>query len=220
MSIGSPANPLVNEIYARYLADENTAAFISAVSQRYLIGTLERLAEYGAVVTRRAATLALSYVATYESNTVLGRALHDSDRCVRLIAENGIRELWERDGSLDHQERLKVMIRLNASQQFESAAAAATELIEEAPWFAEAWNQRAIAFFHIDRYEESANDCHQTLELNPYHFGAAVGMAHCYLELDEVFAALESFRRSLKLNPDMEEIRAQVEHLERMLEGK
>ena len=220
MSIGSPANPLVNEIYARYLADENTAAFISAVSQRYLIGTLERLAEYGAVVTRRAATLALSYVATYESNTVLGRALHDSDRCVRLIAENGIRELWERDGSLDHQERLKVMIRLNASQQFESAAAAATELIEEAPWFAEAWNQRAIAFFHIDRYEESANDCHQTLELNPYHFGAAVGMAHCYLELDDVFAALESFRRSLKLNPDMEEIRAQVEHLERMLEGK
>ena len=100
------------------------------------------------------------------------------------------------------------------------AATAATELLEEAPWFAEAWNQRAIAFFHIDRYEESANDCHQTLEINPYHFGAAVGMAHCYLELDDVFASLECFRRAIKINPDMEEIRAQVEHLERMLEGK
>jgi tetratricopeptide (TPR) repeat protein len=220
VSQGSPANPLVNEIYARYLADENTAAFIGAVSQHYLIGTLERLAQFGSAVTRRAATLAISYVGNYESNGILGKALHDSDRCVRLISENGIRELWQRDGSSEHQERLKVITRLNAAQQFELAATGASELIAAAPWFAEAWNQRAIAHFQTDQYEASANDCHQTLELNPYHFGAAVGMAHCYLELDDIFAALECFRRGLRINPDMEEIRAQVEHLERMLEGK
>jgi tetratricopeptide (TPR) repeat protein len=216
----SASHPLINEFYARYLSDENTASFIGAVSQRYLIGTLERLAELGSAVTRRAATLAISYVGNYESNAVLGRALTDSDRCVRLIAENGIRELWQRHGTSDQQERLKVIVRLNASEQFVEAAAAATSLIEEAPWFAEAWNQRGIALFHIDRYEESANDCQQTLEINPYHFASAVGLAHCYLELDDVFGALESFRRALKLNPDMEEIRAQIEHLERMLEGK
>jgi tetratricopeptide (TPR) repeat protein len=216
----TPAKPLLNDIYARYLADENTANFINAISQRYLIGTLERLAEYGTAVTRRAATLAISYVGTYESNAVLGRALHDKDRCVRLIAENGLRDLWQRDGSPEQQERLKVIIRMNASQQFELAATAATELLEVAPWFAEVWNQRAIAFFHIDRYEDSASDCHETLEINPYHFGAAVGLAHCHLELDDVFSSLEAFRRALKLNPDMEEIRAQVEQLERMLEGK
>jgi tetratricopeptide (TPR) repeat protein len=217
---GSVSKPLLNELYARYLDDENTAAFIGAVSQRYLIGTLERLASAGSVVTRRAATLAISYVGQYDSNGVLGRALHDHDRCVRLIAENGIRELWQRDGTPAQQERLKVIVRQNASQQFKAAAAAATALIEEAPWFAEAWNQRGIARFHCDAYTESADDCQQTLELNPYHFAAAVGLAHCYLQLDDVFAALESFRRALQLNPDMEEIRIQVEHLERMLEGK
>lgn len=213
-------SPILTEMYARYLDDENSAAFISAVSQRYLIGTLERLAEYGRVAARRAATLALSLVGTYESNAVLGRALNDRDRCVRLIAENGLRDLWMRDGSEEQQSRLKVLVRLNSSQQFSEAAEAATDLIEEAPWFAEAWNQRAIAYFQLDRFEESANDCHQALELNPYHFGAAVGMAHCYLQLNDAYAGLECFRRALKLNPDMEEIRSQADQLERMLEGK
>jgi len=198
VSQSSAATPVLTEMYARYLADENSAAFISAVSQRYLIGTLERLAEYGRVASRRAATLALSLVGTYESNAVLGRALNDRDRCVRMIAENGLRDLWMRDGSQEQQSRLKVLVRLNASQQFDEAAEAASELIDEAPSLAEAWNQRAIAYFHIDRYEDSANDCHQTLELNPYHFGAAVGMAHCYLELNDAYAALECFRRALR----------------------
>jgi tetratricopeptide (TPR) repeat protein len=213
-------SPILTEMYARYLDDENSAAFISAVSQRYLIGTLERLAEYGRVASRRAATLALSLVGTYESNAVLGRALNDRDRCVRLIAENGLRDLWMRDGSEEQQSRLKVLVRLNSSQQFSEAAEAATDLIEEAPWIAEAWNQRAIAYFQLDRFEDSANDCHQALELNPYHFGAAVGMAHCYLQLNDAYAGLECFRRALKLNPDMEEIRSQADQLERMLEGK
>jgi tetratricopeptide (TPR) repeat protein len=213
-------SPILTEMYARYLDDENSASFISAVSQRYMIGTLERLAEFGRVASRRAATLALSLIGTYESNAVLGRALNDRDRCVRLIAENGLRDLWMRDGSEDQQSRLKVIVRLNSSQQFCEAADAATDLIDEAPFFAEAWNQRAIAFFQLDRFEESANDCHQALELNPYHFGAAVGMAHCYLQMNDAYAGLECFRRALKLNPDMEEIRSQADQLERMLEGK
>ena len=145
MSKSPPAKPILTEIYARYLADENTAAFIGAVSQRYMMGTLERLAEYGGVVSRRAATLALSLVGTYESNDVLGRALQDRDRCVRVIAENGLRDLWMRDGSEDQQSRLRTIVRLNASQQYSQAIDAADDLIGEAPWFAEAWNQRAIA---------------------------------------------------------------------------
>src|SRR5204862_6098387 len=96
----------------------------------------------------------------------------------------------------------------------------ATALIDEAAQFAEAWNQRAVAQFAMKRFEEAANDCHQTLELNAYHFGAAVGMAHCYLQLDEPFAALENFRRALALNPDLEDIRGKIDLLERALDGK
>ena len=113
---------------------------------------------------------------------VLGRALQDRDRCVRVIAENGLRDLWLRDGSEEQQSRIRTIVRLNASGQFNSALDAADDLIDDAPNFAEAWNQRAIAYFQMDRYEESASDCQQTLEINPYHFGAAVGTylpRHC-----------------------------------------
>lgn len=32
----------------------------------------------------------------------------------------------------------------------------------------------------LQRYNESIADCKVTLELNPYHFGAASGMGMCY----------------------------------------
>lgn len=210
--------PLLQNLYHQYLDDENSAQFVRGVAERYTVSTLERLALFGSRIARRAAILSLGFIGNYESNNVLGLALHDSDRGVRLLAENGIREIWCRDGSDAQQQRISVIERLNGSRDFEQAEQLATELIDEAPWYAEAWNQRAIALYYQSKFEASANDCHQALELNPYHFGAAVGMAHCYLELSDAFAALECFRRALKLNPDLEGVRAQVQYLERSLE--
>ncbi len=212
--------PLLDRLYHAYLEDEDSAAFIHGVAQNYTTCTLERLAGGGTRVTRRAAVLALGYIGQYESNAVLGRALHDDDRGVRILAENGIRELWCRIGTEAQRQQLSIIVRLNASQQYDQAIQKASELIEQAPAFAEAWNQRAIGHYQLAQYEQSANDCHQALEINPYHFGAAVGMAHCYLELQDAFAALECFRRAIKLNPGMDDVRAQVEYLERQLEGK
>ena len=112
------------------------------------------------------------------------------------------------------------LCRLNQNDQYRQAIREAGPLIEEAPHFAEAWNQRAVAQFAMRRFEEAANDCHQTLELNAYHFGSALGLGHCYLQLDEPFAALENFRRAISLNPDLEDVRGQIRKLERALKGK
>lgn len=210
--------PLLDCFYLRYLDDEDSASFILATSRVYLISTLERLALCGANLTRRGAVLALSFLGNYESNTVLGQALRDRDRLVRILAENGLRELWSRDGSDRQRQRLANVVRLNNSLRHLEALDAATSLIEEAPGFAEAWNQRAIAHFQLRHYDDAANDCLQTLELNGYHFGAAVGMAHCYLETGEAFAALECFRRAVEINPNLEAVRGQIEFLEKALE--
>lgn len=218
MSNVTSRNPVLQSLYHRYLEDEDAAGFVYAVSQRYMVSTLERLASYGSRNNRRAAVMALGFLGNYESNSVLGRALADTDRGVRMLAENGIREIWCRDGSDTQRQTLQVILRMNASRQFEESVQLATELIDEAPGFAEAWNQRAIAHFHSQRYEESANDCHQTLELNPYHYGAACGMAYSYLEMNDAMAALECFHRALKLNPSMEGVRAQAQFVQRSLE--
>jgi tetratricopeptide (TPR) repeat protein len=213
-------HPVLNQLFQRYLSDENTARFIADVSQRYTIGSLERLADFGDRATRRAATMALGFLGNYSSNQVLGRRMSDSDRGVRLLAENGIRELWFRDGDDSQRQRLATVARMNRSEQFLQAVLAATELIEEAPWFAEGWNQRAIAYFHLGRYLDSANDCHQTLELNPYHYAAAVGMGMSYMEMEDLRAALDCFKRALKLNPDLEDIRTRIVLLKQSLKKR
>lgn len=212
--------PTLDTLYQRYLMDEDSAKFIKSVASTYTIGTLERLAELGQRNSRRGATMALGFLGDYTSNQTMGRRLSDEDRGVRILAENGIRELWFRDGTDGQRQALRVIIRLNNSQQPAIAERKASELIDDAPFFAEAWNQRAIAYFQRARFDDSANDCFQTLELNPYHFGAAVGMGQCYLELNDPIGALDSFRRAIKLHPGLEDVRAQVSYLERALEGK
>ena len=67
--------------------------------------------------------------------------------------------------------------------------------------------------------EASIRDCRQSLEINPYHFPAATGMGKCYLQLGDRVAALEAFRRALRLNPGLEDVRAHVVYLQRALKG-
>jgi tetratricopeptide (TPR) repeat protein len=220
MSDAVRKSPYLESLYHWYLDDADTARFMSRVSAAYTIGTLERLAACGGRITRRAAVLALGALADYESNSVLGRALNDADRGVRMLAENGLRSLWCRWGDDSQRHRLGLVIRANSARRHREAIERATPLIGEAPAFAEAWNQRAIAYFATGRCAESIDDCKQALEVNPYHFGAAAGMGQCYLQLGRPRMALESLRRALLLNPDLEGVRANVVALERSLGGK
>jgi tetratricopeptide (TPR) repeat protein len=216
VSDDSQRTSLLERFYQQYVEQQQTATFIMQVSATYLPGTLERLTKCGSRSTRRGAVLALGLVGGYESNAALGDALHDADRGVRTFAENALRSVWRRLGTAEQQQRLAAAIRANGARQFPSAIARSGELLAEAPWFAEAWNQRAIGYYGCGLFPESIADCHQALELNPYHFGAAAGIGQCYLQLGRPQLALESFRRALKLNPNLEGVRAHVAALERM----
>lgn len=220
MKANQPRTPLLTELYRQFLAGQATADFIKQINESYTVGTLERLAAAGHRESRRAAVLALGLVGDYSSNAVAGRALIDADRGVRSIAENTITSLWRRAGTDSQRQRLGLLVRLNSAQQFEDCIRCATELVAEAPQIAEAWNQRAIAHYSLGQYRESIEDCRQALEINPYHYSAASGMGQCFLQLDEFDAALENFRRALKLNPNLEGVRASVAYLERSKKRK
>ena len=114
---------------------------------------------------------------------------------------------------------LETIIRLNAARQFEKVLRMAGDLIARLPSYAEAWSQRAYAHHALGQYDQSLRDCAEALEINPYHFIAAVGMGRAYLELGNVLAALESFRRALRLHPDLEAVRVQADRLARLVEG-
>ena len=213
-------SPLLSILYEQYLDNQDPGVFGQKVSRCYSPGTLQRLVKHHLREVRRAAVLAIGFIGDYGSNHVLGCALLDDDRTVRLIAQNGIRSIWTRAGNEEHRRQLDIVMRLNAAQEYEEAVGRATKLIDEAPWFAEAWRQRAAAYFHLKHFAESIRDDHEALEINPYHFAAASNMGQAYLELENYTSALESFRRALRLNPDLDGVRAKVIRLARMVEDK
>jgi tetratricopeptide (TPR) repeat protein len=90
-------------------------------------------------------------------------------------------------------------------------------LIELAPNMAEAWNKRATLFFLMENFQASVADVKKTLTLEPRHFGAIVGMGLIYDALGKREAALEAFRRGLKVNPHMPHIRKKSEQFTREL---
>lgn len=217
MSRATPRLPLVEQHYQKYTLDHDVDAFYERVAAAYSVGTLERLAERGGRMARRGAVLALSYLGDYRSNAVFGRALHDDDRGVRTLAEQGIEAIWCRWGGPRDQLRLLSIISLNSQKRFTKVVARANKLIARAPDFAEAYNQRAAAAFSLQRYSASLADCQECLELNPYQFNALARAGHCHRLLARPRAALECFQRALRLNPNLEGIRAQVVALERTL---
>jgi tetratricopeptide (TPR) repeat protein len=219
VSTDSTRPPSLLVLYQQYLDRQDSAEFTNRVSTLYTCGTLQRLARHRSREVRRAAVLALGLLGDYEANHTLGCALLDDDRTVRTIAENGIRTVWAKAGSEAERQELSVLVRLNAAQLHKDAVVRATALIERAPWFAEAWYQRAAAHFAVGRLVESIRDCHQALEINPYHFAAATSMGQAYLELQNPVSALECFRRALRLNPGLEGVRVQVVRLTRKVDS-
>jgi tetratricopeptide (TPR) repeat protein len=212
-------DPRLLEYYQEYLDTEDQSAFVAEVRAHYEVATLERLLAAESRYVRRAAAAALGFVGDYSSNAALGKALNDSDRGVRTLADHNIRLLWCRIGSVAQQHELSKIVRLNISQRFKEAYSRSSRIIATSPWIAESWNQRAIASFCLGRWERSLEDCQQALELNPYHFGAASGLGQCYMQLGDHPKALEAFRRALKLNPGLEGVRANVIYLQKRLKS-
>jgi tetratricopeptide (TPR) repeat protein len=210
--------PRLLRFYRQYLLEEDSAGFIRSVAGIYDLPALVRLAERGNRMVRRAAILALGMVADFRANDVLGRALADLDRGVRLLADEALRQIWLRDGNEAQRQKLRIAVQLNQSFDFPAAIELTTQLIREAPALAEACHQRAIAAACLGEFDDAIADCARTLELNPYHFAAAAAMGQAHVELNDRRSALDSFQSALTLNPDLDGVRARVRQLRKQLD--
>ena len=209
----------LEKYFQYFLADEDSARFIQQVSESYSLGTLEKLADVGGRLTRRASILAIGFLGDFEQNETIGLALADSDRGVRLLADHNIRRIWQRQGEFWQRSALAQLEWLNTGRQSYEVIEQATRLLQENGQLGEAWSQRAIAYASLGEFESAISDCRETLNCNRYHFPAAIGMGHCCLEMDDGFAALECFRLAININPDLAHLRSQIRQLEQTLEG-
>jgi tetratricopeptide (TPR) repeat protein len=194
---------------------EAISEFRSAVRGRYTEGTLQRILAAANVKARRAAALALGLVGTMDSNPVVAAALRDSDPVVQRFAADALWELWFRGGTLEQNIRLAEAAR---NPDAIKARADLDDLIQQAPGFAEAYNQRAIWFFKRGEFARAVEDCDAVLRLNPYHFGAAAGLGQCLAKLGKTRAAIRAFQSALEINPALEHLRETILALERSLD--
>ena len=212
--------PMLDLFYQQYLTDESSADFIQAVSRNYGLGTLERLAQTGGRLTRRASILAIGFIGDFSANEIMGAALVDIDRGVRLLADHGIRQIWQRQGTASQREAMQNVFRLVAQSRMEEAIDKTTSLINANPSLSEAWSQRAVAYSAEGEFAAAYEDCREALNCNRFHFPAAMGMAHCAMRLEDSFSALDGFRLALTLNPDLDNVRKHIAKIERALDER
>ncbi len=208
------AESLLEEYFDALRRDQDVEAFQRQVSARYTEGTLARLLDSPRVQARRAAVLALGLSGSFASNAAVARGLRDADPTVRGLTHNALWAIWFRADTPENNQALERVSELVHQERLEDAVTQATRLIERAPQFAEAYNQRAIARFFLGQFAESAADCEAVLARNPYHFGALGGLAQCQFRLGRRTAALATLKRSAKLQPFDRDLAAQIAALE------
>lgn len=188
--------------------------FRTAVRANYLEGTLVRLLSHQSVEVRQAAILALGIVGTTQSNFAVAEALKDDDPLVRRFAHDALWEIWFRGGDAEQCWALQQALQMNDLLEMQAAL---DDLIDAAPNFAEAYNQRAILHFRRGQFARCVADCKTTLRLNPVHFAAAAGLGQSYLKLKKPRAALRAFEKALAIFPTMNNLEDAVRTLQDVL---
>lgn len=127
--------------------------------------------------------------------------LKNPDETVRQRATEELWRIWFYQKGVYGWELLQRSQVMLAARQMKAAEALLTELINDQPDFAEAWNRRAVIYYVTGQYEKAVDDCQMVVKLNPVHFGALHGMGLCHAALEDYKAAIAAFRQALEIQP-------------------
>lgn len=134
--------------------------------------------------------------------------------------EQQIWSIWLAAGEPDIDKLMGEGVEAMAAQDFKTALADFTKIVELAPEFAEGWNKRATVRYLIGDFEGSLADVDMTLALEPRHFGAlsGLGLINTALERDE--EAIVAFEQALAVNPHMPGVLANIEYVKQRLKDR
>lgn len=200
--------------FRAYRQGGHPADFVQRVRADYSDAALQRLVERAGTPIRRAAVVALGMTADDRMSDVLGKALSDHDRCVRLLADRWIGEMWLRvvpPGRRMRLAALKRKLEIRPKQvlaELEGWERMATR-------HAEIWYCRALALQRMEHAEESLECFRIAFQLNPYHYPSACAQGHLLRAADRPTAALRYYHQALLVFPDLPRIRAIAEQLRR-----
>lgn len=112
------------------------------------------------------------------------------------------------------QEACKLMERRD---QWDNCYLVIEKLCNCEPSWPEVWNKKATILYLLHRYPESIDACNITLQLNPYHFGAAAGEGMCRYAMMDLDGAITAFKRAMGINPSMTRLERTIKRLKMQL---
>ncbi len=147
----------------------------------------------------------------------LAVTLHDGDAMVSQVAEHALWSIWFRLGK----PRAVCLVKAGNTHMHHGNYVCAiekfTQALQEDQQFAEAYNQRAIAYYLSERFADSIADCKSALARMPQHFGAMSGMGHCHAHLSQWRPARHCYRLALAIHPRQEGIQVSLQQIEQLL---
>ncbi|HEV8391033.1 MAG TPA: tetratricopeptide repeat protein [Dongiaceae bacterium] len=134
--------------------------------------------------------------------------------------EDQIWAIWVKSGDASLDQVLEVGSRAMAIGDTNTALKIFDAIVQKAPNFAEGWNKRATVHYMMGNYEASLADIGRTLELEPHHFGALAGLGLVNIGLDRDEAALDAFERVLKVDPQSQSAKQNIEIVKQRIKDK
>ncbi len=173
------------------------------LTSKYAEDDLVNYLQSGDPLVGRAAATALGLIGSLNVVPALVENLKNDDLRACLNTEIALWNVWSRSGNESVDKMLKAGKRAVKNENFSEAVEQFTAVIQAAPNFAEGYNQRAIAYFMLEKWKNSLEDCKQAIKLNPNHFGAFAGMGHVYLRLGDIGKAITAYKQALVINPNL-----------------
>lgn len=166
---------------------------------------------------RKVAALALALVGRKCCIPAVAERLKDTDPMTNQMAEHALWSIWFRCGAPAANAELAHGAQCLTDRRFECAFEHFNRAIEISPDFAEPYNQRAIAHYLQENFEQSLKDCETAVSLMPCHFGAWAGLGHCSAHLGKPQEAIRCYQQALKINPHLDCIRQAICELKKQL---
>ena len=124
----------------------------------------------------------------------------DSLETATILAEF-MKAIWKANLDVDIREKMDQANHLMLMGDTEEALALFTEIVDDDPSYADAWNRASTCEFMLGNLEASLAAAKRTVELVPTHFQALNGMGLVYSELKELPSAVASFQKGLEIDP-------------------
>lgn len=199
------------------LCQGNLEQALLSVGKRWTCPQIVTLLSHKSSDVRKVAAMALSVVGDRSAIVPLAVALHDADPMVAQMVEHSLWAIWFRLGNCRAVGLVKCGNTHMHHGNYDCAIEKFTCAIHEDPGFAEAYNQRAIAYYLSERFSEAIADSRAALERMPQHFGAMAGMGHCHSHLGQWREAKRCYRLALAIYPGLEGIQASLAQINQLL---